>query len=94
MTSGLVRLLCCFWVFGYGAYALHGVGTGGATVIAGLVALSLNHVWREQQREHAAREHREAVEADEALRLHVREQQGQPIRVVEGPPGVFRRAEP
>lgn len=78
MAAGLLRLLCCFWVFGYGAYALSGLGDGPAVVIAALVALGINHVWREQQRERFAREHREAVIADEELRLEVRERRAKP----------------
>jgi len=78
LFSGLVRIVCCWWVFGFGAYALHGLGEGAAVVIAALGALGINRVWREQQRQDRARQHREAVIADEELRLAVRERQAKP----------------
>lgn len=71
MFSGLVRLLCVFWVFGYGAYALGGGAVG--VIVAAIVALGVNYLWREQQRQRFAREHRDAVIADEDLRLEVRQ---------------------
>lgn len=76
MFSGLVRLLCVFWVFGYGAYALGGGAVG--VIVAAIIALAINRVWKQQQHADSRRQHVEDVEADEALRLKVREQRSRP----------------
>ena len=75
--GALIRIITCAWVFGYGAFAL-GHGALGL-IVAGVVALFLNNVWKEQQRQTAMRQHRENVIADEQLRLdvqHRREREG------------------
>jgi hypothetical protein len=75
--STLLRIPVCLWVFGYGAYALgHGVI---GFIGAGIVALFVNELWKEHQQQTEIRRHREAVVADEQLRLdvrHRREQEG------------------
>jgi hypothetical protein len=71
MTRGLVRILSCLLLFGLSAQALGG-GTVGV-IGSAIVAPGANHLWHEQQRADATRVHREAVEADEDLRLAVRE---------------------
>ncbi len=76
MFAGLTRLLCCYLLFGIGVEALGG-GTLGL-IGSAIVALWINRAWRTQQHADARREHREDVEADEALRLHVREQRSKP----------------
>ncbi len=58
------------WViFGLGASALHGLGEGAAVILSAIVALAINHAWRDQQRKQLAREHREAIEADTEVRI-------------------------
>lgn len=76
--SSLVRLVCVFWVFGWGAWALSGLGDAPAVVIAALVALGINRVWREQQQQARAAQHRQNVIEDEDLRLEVRERRSKP----------------
>ncbi len=76
MFGGLTRLLSCYFLFGVGAEALGGGDLG--IIGSAVVAIGINHVWREQQRVEARRAHREDVEADERLRLHVREQRAKP----------------
>ena len=71
MTRGLVRIMSCLLLFGMGAQTLGGGAVG--VIGSAIVALGANHLWREQQRADATRVHREAVEADEELRLAVRE---------------------
>ena len=76
--GGLVRILVCvFFVWLYGGYALGG-GTV-ALIATGILALFVNAYWRDQQRQHWEREHRDRVVADEQLRLdvqHRREREG------------------
>ena len=75
--SAFVRIVVCAWVFGYGSYAI-GHGALGF-VVAGVVALFINRLWRDQHRIEAATRHREEVVADEQLRLdvmHRREKEG------------------
>lgn len=69
---GVTRILCVWLLFGIGAQALHGIGEGAAVVLSAIVALAINRAWRDQQRKDLAREHREAVEAEEELRGQVR----------------------
>ena len=66
---GLTRIICVWLLFGMGAEALHGLGEGVAVILSAIVALAVNRMWRDQQRKQLAREHREAVEADEKLRI-------------------------
>ncbi len=72
----LTRVFCCLILFGWGAEALGGgaVGVG----ISGAIALGASYLWREQQRQQRAQRHREAVIADEDLRLEVRERRARP----------------
>lgn len=66
---GLTRIICVWLLFGMGAEALHGLGEGAAVIFSAIMALAVNRMWRDQQRKDLAREHREAVEADEKLRI-------------------------
>lgn len=76
MFGGLTRLLSCYFLFGVGAEALGGGDLG--IIGSAVVALWINHAWKAQQHADARQQHREDVEADEALRLHVREQRAKP----------------
>ncbi len=78
MTAGLLRLFSVWIIFGLGAEALHGLGEGAAVILSAIVALAINRVWRQQQHADARRQHAEDVEADEQLRLAIRERQAQP----------------
>lgn len=69
---GITRIICVWLLFGMGAQALHGIGAGAAVVLSAIIAFAINRVWREQQRKDLAREHREAIQADEELRADVR----------------------
>jgi hypothetical protein len=69
---GITRIICVWLLFGMGAEALHGLGEGVAVILSAIMALAVNRMWRDQQRKDLAREHREAVEADEELRAQVR----------------------
>lgn len=71
MLAGLTRVLSCLLLFGLGAEALGGGAVG--VIGSAVVALGINHVWREQQHTDARRRHAEDVIADEELRLAVRD---------------------
>ena len=76
--GALVRILICvFFVWIFGAYAL---GGGPVALIAtGILALFVNAYWRDQQRQRWEQQHRDRVIADEQLRLdvqHRREREG------------------
>ncbi|HXW58938.1 MAG TPA: hypothetical protein VEJ23_05615 [Solirubrobacteraceae bacterium] len=75
-TGGFTRVLCCVLLFGLGAEALGGGAVG--LVASAIVALGVNYLWRKQQQERLLREHRERIEADEDLRLAVRERRLRP----------------
>lgn len=65
-------LVCVFFVWGYGAYAL---GGGPVALIAtGILALAVNWKWKQVK----AEERRQRVIDDEDLRLQVRERRTKP----------------
>lgn len=73
MFAGLGRLIACWLLFGVGAEALTpSLGNTLAVIASAAIAIYLNTVWKDQQRQRFAREHREAVIADEELRRQVR----------------------
>jgi hypothetical protein len=75
--SAFVRIIVCLWVFGYGSYALHGIGALGL-IVAGFVALWINHAWKTQQHTQELRAHRQTVIADEDLRAEIRQRRENP----------------
>lgn len=72
----MTRTLVCLLVFGSGAQLLGGGIFG--VVVSGAFALYVNKLWHDQTRSELQQRHRKEVEADEALRLRVREQQSRP----------------
>lgn len=72
----MVRILSLLILFGLGAEALGGGPVG--VIVSAAISLFLNRVWKEQERRQLERAHREAVIADEDLRLEVRERRAKP----------------
>lgn len=72
-----MRIIICLLIFGWIVHEARGAGAA-AILLAGLVALGVNRLWRRQQHAEALITHREEVIADEDLRLAVRERRARP----------------
>jgi len=63
----MIRTLSCLFVFGVGSEALGGSSI--AVFACGALALWINHVWHQQERDALEQRHIAQVEAEEHARL-------------------------